>query len=219
MLPALVSVFDFEVTLLAPMMTRSAWVCAAFRPAILSSHVQHGRFPSYETRSSGYQPHTEFHGSAPSLQNLTGKRSLTYRIAPFMVELFAAGRLNRSPRRSDLGVLCRQRTAPHASRVARTRLSPIKPGPHGRDFHPLCLPEFSQQRSELSLHRHGLNSHTTANEVFPHRPSSRLFNLQDNSGKLPQAQTACGGLDRTLGLLRPPNPSSIRGKREFDRDY
>ena len=35
-LPALVSVFDSEVTLLAPMMTRSAWVCAAFRSAILS---------------------------------------------------------------------------------------------------------------------------------------------------------------------------------------
>jgi hypothetical protein len=35
-LPALVSVFDSEVTSLGPMMTRSAWVCAAFRQAILS---------------------------------------------------------------------------------------------------------------------------------------------------------------------------------------
>lgn len=35
-LPALVSVFDSEVTSLEPMMARSAWGCAVFRQAILS---------------------------------------------------------------------------------------------------------------------------------------------------------------------------------------
>ena len=104
-LPALVSVFDSEVTSLGPMMTRSAWACAVFRQAILSKLMRRlmtksasARFPTYETRSSGYQPHTDFHGSAPSLQNLTGKRSLTYSIAPFMVELFTFEFLARYPR-------------------------------------------------------------------------------------------------------------------------
>ena len=40
MLPALVSVFDSEVTLLGRVTARSTWVCAAFRPAILSSTVR-----------------------------------------------------------------------------------------------------------------------------------------------------------------------------------
>ena len=35
-LPALVLVFDSEVTSLEPVTARSAWVCAAFRQAILS---------------------------------------------------------------------------------------------------------------------------------------------------------------------------------------
>ena len=99
-LPALVSVFDSKVTSLGPMMTRSVWVCAAFRQAILSWRFR-TRFPSYETRSSGYQPHTVFRSSAPSLQNLTGKRSFTYSIAPFVVELFTVECLARSPRWSS----------------------------------------------------------------------------------------------------------------------
>ena len=86
----------------------------------------------YETRSSRYRSRTDVRSLAPSLQNLTGKRSRLYPIAPLMVELFTAGRLNRSPRRSHPGTLCRQRAAPHASRVERTRRS--KPEPHGRDF-------------------------------------------------------------------------------------
>ena len=81
------------------------------------------RFPSYETRSSGYRPHTVLRSSASSLQNLTGKRSLTYSIAPFMVQLFTVGRLNRSPRWSHPGAACHQTTAPHASRVERTSLA------------------------------------------------------------------------------------------------
>ena len=101
-LPALVSVIDSEVTSLGPVTARSAWVCAAFRQAILScsQRIVGHRFPTYETRSSGYQPHTDVHGSAPYLQSLTGKRSLTYSIAPFMVELFAVDFSVRSPRSS-----------------------------------------------------------------------------------------------------------------------
>ena len=37
------------------------------------------------------------------------------------------------------GPACRQTEAPHASRVEGTRLR--KPQPHGRDFHPLCMPK------------------------------------------------------------------------------
>ena len=97
------------------------------------------RISQYETRSSRYRSRTDVRSLAPSLQNLTGKRSVTYPIAPFMVELFTAGRLNRSPRRSHPGTLCRQSVAPHASRVERTRLEPTKPEPHGRDFSILRL--------------------------------------------------------------------------------
>jgi hypothetical protein len=50
----------------------------------------------YETRSSGYRSHTDVRSSAPSPQNLTGKRSLTYSVAPFVVELFVA-RVRPSP--------------------------------------------------------------------------------------------------------------------------
>ncbi len=57
-------------------------------PASHTFLTQCVRFPTYETRSSGYQPHADVRSSAPSPQSLTGKRSLTYSIAPFMVELF-----------------------------------------------------------------------------------------------------------------------------------
>jgi len=54
------------------------------------------RISPYETRSSGYRSRTDVHSSAPSPQNLTGKRSLTYSVAPFVVELFIA-RVRPSP--------------------------------------------------------------------------------------------------------------------------
>ena len=112
------------------------------------------RISQYETRSSRYRSRTDVRSLAPSLQNLTGKRSVTYRIAPFMVELFTAGRLNRSPRRSDPGALCRQRAAPHASRVERARQS--KPGPHGRDFFNLQLQPFVLENSFLHVQCFGI---------------------------------------------------------------
>lgn len=61
-------------------------------------------------------------------QNLTGKPSLTFSVGPFMVELFTAGHLTRSPEWSSSGVVCHQTTAPHASRVERTR-SQASPDP------------------------------------------------------------------------------------------
>ena len=62
---------------------------------------------------------SEIYPGKPS-QNLTGKPSLTYSIGPFIVELFTAERLTRSPKRSHSGTVCRQTAAPHASRVERT---------------------------------------------------------------------------------------------------
>jgi hypothetical protein len=86
--PALASVSDSEVTLLGRVTARSAWVCAAFRQAILSRRIS--RISPYENRSSGYRSHTDVRDSAPSPQNLTGKPSLTYSVGPFVVELFTA---------------------------------------------------------------------------------------------------------------------------------
>ena len=54
-LPALVSVFDSEVTSLGPM-TRSAWVCAVFRQAILSSHACMTDFPPTKPEARGTNP-------------------------------------------------------------------------------------------------------------------------------------------------------------------
>lgn len=68
------------------------------------------------------------------------------------------------------GVACRQTTAPHASRVERTRLKPTKPGPHGRDFLArdklankvtrfACCNDCNREASpKRSLHRHGFHS-------------------------------------------------------------
>jgi len=143
-----------------------------------------GRISPYETRSSGYRSQSNVRGLAPSLQNLTGKRSLTYSVAPFMVELFTAGRLTRSPERSHPGVVCRQTAAPHASRVERTRNS--KSGPHGQDLHLLCLPSSGREEAaERPLHRRGL----AEGKVCPHRPSSHLL-LSHNTLTSPAAQTA-----------------------------
>ena len=109
-LPALVSVFNSEVTLLGHFIHSAfadkneqwpgprGYVLPSDKPYFLAMLAW--PISPYETRSSGYQPHTDFHGSAPSPQNLTGKRSLTYSIAPFMVELFTFGVLVRYPRLS-----------------------------------------------------------------------------------------------------------------------
>jgi len=78
-------------------------------------------FPPTKLEARGTEPLTEIRDSAPSPQNLTGKRSHTCSVAPFVVELFMAGRLTRSPERSDSGPVCRQTGTPHASRVERTR--------------------------------------------------------------------------------------------------
>lgn len=57
MVPALVSVFDSEVTWLGCVTTRSVWVGEAFRPVLLYRQ-QCCRISPYETRSSGYRaPH------------------------------------------------------------------------------------------------------------------------------------------------------------------
>lgn len=107
----------------------SAWVCAAVkRPYFPDESCQQlrqlpytRRISQYETRSSRYRSQTEVRSLAPSLQNLTGKPSLTYSIGPFVVELFTAERLTRSPKGSNSGAVRRRTAAPHASRVARTR--------------------------------------------------------------------------------------------------
>ena len=100
-LPALVSVSDLEVTSLGHFIHSTFADQNEQGPVHMgmcclpASHTFQQRTKSlaaispYETRSSGYRSHTDFRGSAPSLQSLTGKRSLTFSIAPFMVELFA----------------------------------------------------------------------------------------------------------------------------------
>ena len=55
MLPALVLVFDSEVTSLGRFIARSAWVCAAFRQAILSRRKRAG-FPNTKPEAQGTAP-------------------------------------------------------------------------------------------------------------------------------------------------------------------
>ena len=130
------------------------------------------RFPSYETRSSGYQPHTVCRSSASSLQNLTGKRSLTYSIAPFIVELFTVERLTRSPRWSDPGAACRQTTAPHASRVERTHPK-VSPDPADGIFTRFVRRFYNGE----AANGHFTDTASTPEgfEVFPHRPTSHFW--------------------------------------------
>lgn len=52
----------------------------------------------YEYRSSGYPSAADVRSLAPSPNSLTGKPSLTFSVGPFIVELFTAGFLARSPR-------------------------------------------------------------------------------------------------------------------------
>ena len=162
------------------------------------------RFPSYETRSSGYRPHTVLRSLAPSLQSLTGKRSLTYSIAPFMVELFTFEFLARYPRMSApvLPVARQQLPTP----AALNELARGKSGPHGRDFHPLCLLRLQQRSDQGSPHRHGLDSQSRM----------RIFRIARYSYVLIFLKRP---LDRTLGLLRLSNSSPKRMENEFNRDY
>ena len=127
--PALVSIFNSEVTSLGcvtirplgyvPRSSGHTFPTKLVRIASLTSR----RISQYETRSSRYRSQTEVRSLAPSLQSLTGKPSLTYSIGPFVVELFTAERLTRSPKRSDFGAAGHPTTAPHASRVERTRFA------------------------------------------------------------------------------------------------
>ena len=57
MLPALVSVFDSEVTSLGRFIARSAWVCAAFRQAILSRRKRCAGFPNTKPEAQGTAPY------------------------------------------------------------------------------------------------------------------------------------------------------------------
>jgi hypothetical protein len=96
--PALASVFNSEVTLLGPVMARSARVRAVFRQAALSRRFCWRNlcarrvvgFPPTKPEARGTDSQTDVRHLAPSPQNLTGKPSLTYSVGPFVVELFAA---------------------------------------------------------------------------------------------------------------------------------
>ena len=55
-LPALASVSDSKVTSLGRVTARSAWVCAAFRLAILSRLAMRARFPPTKTEARGIAP-------------------------------------------------------------------------------------------------------------------------------------------------------------------
>ena len=168
-LPALVSVFDSEVTSLGPMKTRSAWVCAAFRQAILSCHACMTDFPPTKPEARGTNPtriftvrHRLFRISLASALLRIRLRLSWLSFSPF--EFLARYAEDVSP-----GVACRQTTAPHASRVERTRLKPIKPEPHGRDFlvreilaqsltRFVCYRTAAEKASPRRLlHRHGLS--------------------------------------------------------------
>ena len=122
-------------------------------------------FPSTKPEAQGTVPKRICRSSAPSPQNLTGKRSLTYLVAPFMVELFTARFLAESPRWSDPGSACRQTEAPHASRVEETHRNG-KPQPHGRDSHPLCMSWIESIKDTRTKSYTGL----VTNSVPPTRP-------------------------------------------------
>ena len=96
-IPALASIFETEVTLLGRVTAQSARVCIAFRLTTLSCLTCAKQISPYESRSLGYRSRTDIRCSAPSPRNLTGKLFRSYSIEPFMVELFTAGRLTRSP--------------------------------------------------------------------------------------------------------------------------
>ena len=132
----------------------------------------------YENRSSGYRSHAEDRGSAPSPQSLTGKPSLTCSVGPFMVELFAAGRLTRSPERSAPvhSVARGQLPTP----AALHDLARSKTESHGRDSERECstpaLPAVcaaGKQPPGRSLHRRGLaqKQGLSASPFFPSDPA------------------------------------------------
>ena len=208
MLPALVSVFDSEVTSLAPVGAVRIGLC--FLPEsqtfLRFSNEEFSDFPLRNQKlgvpiRNGYSQFGYVSSSAtgglfrPSAsgaelcknlsvfttqftQSLTGKRSLTYSIAPFKVQLFVIGFFVRLPRRSNPGTACHQTATPLASRVKRSRIS--KTTSHGRDlacFHTeRCRTRFVGNRSIAKkkhslLHRHGLTD-ISVSKVCPHRPFS-----------------------------------------------
>ena len=78
-----VGLFDSEVTSLGRFTARSAWVCAAFRQAILSWCLAAPDFPLRKPEAQSTAPHTDVRSLAPSLQNLTGKRLLSVFVCAF----------------------------------------------------------------------------------------------------------------------------------------
>ena len=144
----------------------------------------------YENRSSGYRSHAEVRCSAPSLQNLTGKPFLTCSVGPFMVELFTAGRLNRSPRWSAPvhSVARGQLPTP----AALNELAEASPDPTDGICTRFACCICHNREAALSRDFTDTASFRVllAKEVFPHRP---LF---------PSFDCHRAPLDRTPGLLR-----------------
>ncbi len=185
-LPALASIFDSEVTWLGRITARSAWVCPAFRHGILSRQFPAG-FPPTKTEARGIAPTRMCCDSAPSPRNLTGKPSLTYLVGPFMVELFTAGRLTRSPGWSIPVPTVASRKLPTPARLKELALA--SPGPRDGIFTRfVCWNDSSTEAVQRTASPTRPRSQD-GNKVCPHRPSSVCTN-QDNSRELPQAQTA-----------------------------
>lgn len=118
-LPALVAFSTWQVTSLSGVTRRTPPLYApGSRPAIVSTRLVPLRVISgnrTQKRSLTLQRwvFAVWHRLLPN--------SLASARAPFMVELFAVGRLTRSPSLSRLGPSCHQLGAPHASQVARSQ--------------------------------------------------------------------------------------------------
>jgi len=182
------------------------------------------RISPYETRSSGYRSQSNVRNLAPSLQTLTGKRSLTYSVAPFIVELFTAGRLNRSPEWSPPVSPVTRRQLP--TPAALSDLAEARPNPtdgifqcsrirviHRRELTPAARPRSVRHRStrfacryaagKRRLGRPSIDTALPDGKVCPHRPSSRPIPMCNSlSLSLPRLRPPVAQLDRTLGLLR-----------------
>ena len=165
MVPALVSIFDFEVTSLGLVTARSVWVGAAFRHVLLYRPIW-SDFPLRKQKLGVSSPIRSFAVWHRLLKILLASAPLLISVAPFVVELFIAGFLDLSPEWSDSGLDCRQPRTPHASRVERTRLR--KPRSPRTGFSPaLCATGTMSGNTDASLmvqktsslhHRHGLES-------------------------------------------------------------
>lgn len=105
------------------------------RPSNAAGHCRFAEFPPTKAEAQGIAPTRTFTIRHRLLGISLASSVVRVRLSLSWLSFSSSRDLLPIAGRVASGVLCRQRTTPHASRVERTRLR--KPEPHGRDSHPL----------------------------------------------------------------------------------